>query len=79
MNKWVKMILEALVSGVIFFLFEIFFYRDNLNWGAITTFTLVYIVIFFVVSLLVNLFSKKKNENKEEIEENEDNNDNNEE
>ena len=74
MNKWVKMIIEALVSGVFFFLLEIFFYRDNLNWGTIITFTLVYVVLFFIVSLLVNIFSKKKNENKEEIEDNEDNN-----
>ena len=74
MNKWVKMILETLVSGVFFFLFEILIYRDNLNWSSIITFTLVYIVIFFVVSLLVNMFSKKKNENKEELEEKEDNN-----
>ena len=74
MNKWVKMIIETLVSGLFFFLLEIFFHRDNLNWGTIITFTLVYVVLFFVVSLLVNLFSKKKNENKEEIEEDEDNN-----
>ena len=74
MNKWVKMIIETLVSGLFFFLLEIFFHRDNLNWCTIITFTLVYVVLFFVVSLLVNLFSKKKNENKEEIEEDEDNN-----
>ena len=66
MNEWVKRIIEALVCGVFFFLISWFFDRSNPKWLDITISSLIFMVAYFIVSLIIDKTIGKKLANKKE-------------
>ena len=53
-----KRIIESLVCGVFFFLITLFLNRDNIDWMELIITTLVFVLVYFLLSILFDKLKK---------------------
>ena len=61
MNKYVKSLVEAIMCGTVYFLVTLFLNRDNIVWSEIIIPSVIFMGIYFVVSIVDNIINSKKN------------------